>query len=411
MEKGIFRMTEKKEPIRNVDQTGWIDQGPRNYQRDLQNPDLLVPPTTDHGTVANLRFSFSDAHMRLESGGWTREVTNRELPASHDLAGVDMCLKPGAYREMHWHQQAEWAMMLQGNARVTALNENGESFIDDIAAGDLWDFEAGIPHSIQALDQGCEFLLVFSEPDFSENNTFLLTDWLAHTPKDIIAANFKVDEATLKPLPSHEKYIFDGNVPGPIETVKKPGTPMKTPLTLHMKDVPAKEFEAGKVWIIDQSVFPAAQTISAAIVEVQPGGMREMHWHPKSEEWDYYIQGQAKVGVFNSNTLARTFNFNAGDVGVIPKEAGHYIQNIGDEPLIFIELFKNPVYSDVSLNKWLAISPTQMVADHLNLPTSTIENFPTEEAAVVWYEDPRGHVAHQPVVDPETFSANDVFGK
>jgi len=227
----------------------------------------------------------------------------------------------------------------------------------------------------------------------------------------VIAANFKVDEDTLKPLPSHEKYIFNGSVPGPIDTVKKPGTPMQTPLTLHMKDVPAKEFEAGKVWIVDQSVFPAAKTISAAIVEVQPGGMREMHWHPKSEEWDYYIQGQAKVGVFNSNTLARTFNFNAGDVGVIPKEAGHYIQNIGDEPLIFIELFKNPVYSDVSLNKWLAISPTQMVADHLNLPTSTIENFPTEEAAVVWYDDPRGHVAHQPVVDPETFSANDVFGK
>jgi len=404
-------MTEKKEPIRQEDHTGWIDQGTRNYQRDGQNPDLLVPPMTDHGTVANLRFSFSDVHMRLESGGWTREITNRELPASHDLAGVDMCLKPGAYREMHWHKEAEWAMMLRGNARVTALNEKGESFIDDIEAGDLWDFEAGIPHSIQALDQGCEFLLVFSEPDFSENNTFLLTDWLAHTPKDIIAANFKVDEETLAPLPSHEKYIFNGNVPGPIDTVKKPGTPMQTPLTLHMKNVQPKQFEAGKVWIIDQAVFPAAKTISAAIVEVQPGGMREMHWHPKSEEWDYYIQGQAKVGVFNSNTLARTFNFNAGDVGVIPKEAGHYIQNIGDEPLIFIELFKNPVYSDVSLNKWLATSPSQMVADHLNLPVSTVDGFPTDEAAVVWYQDSTRPVTHQEKPAPKSSSANDVFGE
>lgn len=186
---------------------------------------------------------------------------------------------------------------------------------------------------------------------------------------------------------------------------------MHTPLTLHMKDVPAKKFEAGKVWIIDEAVFPAAKTISAAIVEVEPGGMRELHWHPKSEEWDYYIQGQAKVGVFNSNTLARTFNFTAGDVGVIPKEAGHYIQNIGDEPLIFIELFKNPVYSDVSLNKWLAISPTQMVADHLNLPVSTVETFPAEEAAVVWYRDAATPTRPVAPSSPEKSSASDVFSE
>lgn len=382
-------MTDKKvEPQRSEDQGGWIDKGPRNYQRDLQNPDLLVPPVTDNGTVANLRFSFSDAHMRIEEGGWTREVTNRELPASHDMAGVDMCLKPGAYRELHWHKEAEWAFMIAGNARVTALDQNGKSFIDDIEAGDLWNFEAGIPHSIQALDQGCEFLLVFSEPDFSENNTFLLTDWLAHTPKDIVAANLKVDESALENLPKKQKYIFNGEVPGPIDEVKRDNKngEMTEPLTFHMKNLQPKEFEAGKVWIIDSKVFPAATTISAAIVEVQPGGMRELHWHPKSEEWDYYVQGHAKVGVFNSASLARTFNYQAGDVGVIPKVAGHYIQNIGDEPLIFIELFKNPIYSDISLNKWLATSPTQMIADHLNVSPELVEKFPQEEAAVVWYD-------------------------
>jgi len=407
MTKGMACMTKQNEPIRSADQTGWLDQGPRNRERDLQNPDILVPPTTDHGTITNLRFSFSDAHMRLEEGGWAREVTNRELPASHDMAGVNMCLKPGAYRELHWHKEAEWAMMLKGNARVTALNENGESFIDDIKAGDLWDFEAGIPHSIQALDQGCEFLLFFSEPDFSENNTFLLTDWLAHTPKDVVAANFKLDEAALANLPTHEKYIFDGAVPGPIDQVKRPGTPMATPLTLHMADVPAKQFEAGKVWIVDQAVFPAAKTISAAIVEVQPGGMRELHWHPKSEEWDYFMQGRAKVGVFNSNTLARTFDYQAGDVGVIPKEAGHYIQNIGDEPLIFIELFKNPVYSDISLNKWLATTPTQIVADHLNITKQTVAQLPSEEAAVVWYDNPNQDVTA--TTPGHVDDANDAF--
>lgn len=407
-------MTEKRlEPQRAADQGGWIDEGPRNYQRDLQNPDLLVPPTTDHGTVANLRFSFSDAHTRIEEGGWTREITNRELPASHDLAGVDMCLKPGAYREMHWHKEAEWGFMIAGNARVTALDEDGRSYIDDLNAGDLWDFESGLPHSIQARDQGCEFLLVFSEPDFSENNTFLLTDWLAHTPKDVVAANFKVDQAALANLPSKEKYIFNGEVPGPITDVRRtnPNWTIPDPVTLHMADVQPHIFEAGKVWIVDSKVFPAAKTISAAIVEIEPGGMRELHWHPKSEEWDYYVQGHAKVGVFNSNTLARTFNFQAGDVGVIPIVAGHYIQNIGTEPLIFLEVFKNPVYSDVSLNKWLATSPTQMVADHLNVSPETVTEFPQEEAAVVWYDQKQPSATQSTTDDSGALKlqANQVF--
>ena len=70
-------MTDSKkvvQPIRESDGKGWIDHGPRNITRDLENPDVLVPPPTDRGTIPNLRFSFSDAHMRLEEGGWAREV-------------------------------------------------------------------------------------------------------------------------------------------------------------------------------------------------------------------------------------------------------------------------------------------------------------------------------------------------
>jgi oxalate decarboxylase len=67
----------------------------------------VKPPPTDSGTVPNLRFSFADAHPRLESGGWAREVTERELPVATTLAGVNMQLEPGAVRELHWHKQAE----------------------------------------------------------------------------------------------------------------------------------------------------------------------------------------------------------------------------------------------------------------------------------------------------------------
>src|ERR1700709_75315 len=199
---------------------GGTDPGPRNLLRDRQNPDMLNPPSTDHGTLPNLRFSFADSHVRQESGGWTRQVTERELGVSKNIAGVNMRLNAGGVRELHWHKEAEWAYMLYGSARITAIDAQGRYFIADVGEGDLWYFPGGIPHSIQGLESdvdGVEFLLVFDDGAFSEDSTFLLTDWLAHTPRDVLAKNFGVEESALAHLPTKEKYIFPAAPPAAFE--------------------------------------------------------------------------------------------------------------------------------------------------------------------------------------------------
>src|SRR4051794_28893041 len=193
--------------------------GPRNIPVESANPDLLIGPDTDAGTIPNLKFPYAQAHNRVLSGGWAREVTTRELPVAKDLAGVNMRLKPGGIRELHWHKEAEWAYMLAGRARITAVDQQGRNFVDDVGVGDLWNFPAGIPHSIQGLKEGCEFLLVFDDGSFSENETFLISDWFAHTPRDILAKNFGVPEEAFANIPvdyEHERYIFPGPIPGPI---------------------------------------------------------------------------------------------------------------------------------------------------------------------------------------------------
>lgn len=98
-----------------------------------------------------------------------------------------MRLDYGVIRELHWHKEAEWAYVLEGNVRVTALDTEGGSFIDDLQKGDLWYFPSGHPHSLQGLSpNGTEFLLVFDDGNFNEESTFLLTDWLGETsPSDV----------------------------------------------------------------------------------------------------------------------------------------------------------------------------------------------------------------------------------
>ncbi len=101
---------------------------------------------------------FSFAHKRIEEGGWTRQVTVRDLPISKKMAGVQMRLIKGGVRELHWHVGAEWAYMISGTARITAVDQQGRAFVEDVNAGDLWLFPGGIPHSIQGVgDDGATF--------------------------------------------------------------------------------------------------------------------------------------------------------------------------------------------------------------------------------------------------------------
>ncbi len=261
------------EPVRNGE--GASIMGPRNVPLELENPHLLASPDTDSGTIPNLKFSFSAAHNRLLTGGWSREVTVRELPVATTLAGVDMRLKPGAIRELHWHKEAEWAYMLAGRARITCIDPEGRNFIDDLSVGDLWNFRAGLPHSIQALAEGCEFLIVFDDGAFSENETFLLTDWFKHTPMTVLAKNLGVSPSALASLPTdpdHQRYIFNGQVPPPLadDIVRGPaGEAMR--MTHRLLEQEPVTVPGGWVRIVDSTNFPAASTIAAALVELGPG--------------------------------------------------------------------------------------------------------------------------------------------
>ena len=205
--------------------------------REAQNPDLLNPPATDSGTLPNLRFSFADAHVRQSSGGWTRQVTARELGVSKTIAGVNMRLNAGGIRELHWHKQAEWAYMLYGTARITAIDQQGRNFVDDVGVGDLWYFPGGIPHSIQGLGpDGCEFLLVFDDGDFDEDDTFLLSDWFKHVPSEVLGKNFGVPRTLFGHTPDPSQlYIFKAPVPGPLGPDKLMGAePVPQSFSHHM---------------------------------------------------------------------------------------------------------------------------------------------------------------------------------
>jgi oxalate decarboxylase len=380
-------------PAQDQNQPGYArrksDPGPANPEIDAQNQSSFDPPETDAGGVPPFKYPFSFSHKRLHSGGWSREVTVRELPVSKSMAGVDMRLTAGGVRELHWHAAAEWAFMLYGSARITAIDNNGKSFVADVKENDLWYFPTGIPHSIQGLNpDGAEFILVFDDGNFSEYATVLLSDWMAHTPKDVLAKNFGVPQSSFAKLPAKELFIFQSAVPGPLEADQnaaagKRGLSSQDFAFRTLQSPPTKRTKGGEVRIVDSRTFKAATNIAAAIVTVKPGGIRELHWHQNADEWQYFISGKGRMTVFATGGRARTMNLQAGDVGYIEKTLPHYIENTGDTDLNFLEMFKAGVYQDLSLSEWLTHTPPELVMAHMYIDRATLDAIPRDEIVVM----------------------------
>jgi oxalate decarboxylase len=360
-----------------------------NSVLDAANPSGSRPERTDAGGVQTFKYPFSFAHRRQHSGGWSREVTMRELAVSKTLAGVNMRLTSGGVRELHWHTAAEWAYLLYGRARITCVDADGKSFVTDVKEGDLWYFPTGIPHSIQGLPpDGTEFLLVFDDGNFSEYETVLLSDWMAHTPKEVVAKNFGVAQSALAKMPDKELFIFQAEVPGPLAEDQRmaAGTLGASPIDFAFRTTqaaPGKKLKNGDVRIIDSSTFKISQGIAAAIVTVKPGGMRELHWHPNADEWQFFFGGKGRQTVFATGGRARTMDFESGDVGYVQKTLPHYIENTGTTDLKFLEMFKSSFYQDLALSEWLTHTPSELVAAHLNLDKATLDALPKDKMVIV----------------------------
>lgn len=365
------------------------DPGPENRPLLALNPNSNTPPPTDHGDIGPVWYSFDLARKRVEEGGWTHQVTQRELPPSTQLAGVNMRLTAGSFRELHWHTADEWAYMEYGNARVSVMNPDGTMFLDDISEGDLWFFPAGYPHSIQGLGpDGCQFLLVFDQGLFSEDNTFLLSEFVAHIPSEVLQKNSRLTPSDIAKLPKEQLYIFAADLPRSLAADRAAigGSKVAAQQQYTFKTgsmPPTVRSAGGEVRIVDSSNFPVSTSVTAGIVTLKPGAMRELHWHPNASEWQFWLKGSGRMTIVMPEGRARTMDFNANDVGFVPAVAGHYIENTGKTDLLFLEMFKAPRFMEFSLNNWIGRMPPEMAMAHLKISEAALKRIPSEAQPII----------------------------
>lgn len=341
--------------------------------------------------LPSFKFALEKSDAKVVGKSTAREATVAQLPISKGLAGVSMTLEPGAMRELHWHATAaEWALVLEGGVRTTVVDPQGRNETNDFEPGDVWYFPRGYPHVLECLgDKPCRFILIFDNGYFSEFGTFSITDWMGHAPKALLAKNLGLPAAAFEGLPASEVYFARGALPP-----EKPAPPLqgeKPPPQTHkfrlLAGAPHATYPGGREWRVDSTNFPISTTMAAVVLELEPGALRELHWHPTADEWQYVLQGQVSVTLFGSHGRFRVELLEPGDVGYIPQGYGHSIENIGTTPCRVLVGFNTGVYAAINLSQWIAGNPVDVLATNFGKPAAWCEQLPRGDVFIA--EGPR----------------------
>lgn len=335
-------------------------------------------------TTLSFKYQLEKEKPRLGPGGITRGASVHQFPASQGIAGVSMRVEPGGMRELHWHANAaEWGYVVSGSVRTTLMRPDGSWAIDTFSPGDIWYFPRGWGHSIQGVSpEECHFILIFDNGDFSEDHTFSITDWLAHTPPEVVAQSLGISPEEVALLPKGEAYFAKGAVPDDASFISAPQKDPKL-VTTHryplMAQEPRRVPGGGVQRTVTVDEFPISTTMAGSVLEIQPGAMRELHWHPNADEWQYFLEGTAEMAVFLAEATTVTDQYEAGDIGYVPMGAGHYIKNTGTTVLKVLIGFNSPKYESNDLSTWLATNPADVLVTNLGLPPETVAKLPKEE--------------------------------
>jgi oxalate decarboxylase len=337
--------------------------------------------------LPNFKFDLERTSGWSGNGGSAVQHTIDEFPVCTSFAAVSMRLKPGALRELHWHAvSAEWAYVVTGRCRVTVIAPSGDAEVSDFGPGDVWYFPKGHGHSIQGLGPTeCHFLLVMDDGRFSEFGTFSVTDWMSKAPTDVLAQNLRLTAEDIARLPKQEVYIVQGEVPpDALPAVRnRAQIPSQLNHKYRLGASPLISFDGGNERVVTSQQFPISTTITGVVMTLRPGGLRELHWHPNADEWQYYLKGRSQIGVFAAHGNYREEEFGRGQVAFIDRGFGHFIKQIGDEETQILIAFNSPDYQEISLSGWLASNPLKLLETNFGVDAAMIEKMPDHRLKIV----------------------------
>jgi oxalate decarboxylase len=128
--------------------------------------------------------------------------------------------------------------------------------------------------------------------------------------------------------------------------------------------------------------FPISASMSATLVNLAAGDVREPHWHPNSDEWLFVMAGKVRMTIVDGKGVASQFDCGLEDVAFVPQGFGHYVENAGEVEARLMLVHNHAEFTTVNLSEWVAAGSTSVFASTLNMPARAFDDAPTERVFI-----------------------------
>ena len=107
--------------------------------------------------------------------------------------------------------------------------------------------------------------------------------------------------------------------------------------------------------------LPLLDGMALATLRLEPGAVREPHWHPNAAELSYCLEGSASMTIVESGGRPVSMDIEPGDLAFVPSGLIHHIENRADSPARFVVCFNHEHYEDLNLSNSVAEMPAHVL--------------------------------------------------
>ncbi|HQU09283.1 MAG TPA: cupin domain-containing protein, partial [Opitutales bacterium] len=305
----------------------------------------------------------------------TRTTVNRSnFPILNGMALYHLILKPGSFREPHWHPNAnELAYCTQGEALVTVFSNGNVHDCFTIKKDEMFFVPNGYLHAIENTGKDdAQFVIAFSH---HAPEDFGMSGAVGCLNANVMGNTWALPEAAAKDLRYSPKDSVIGRIEGTTQIPKTAG--FANHYKMPVKSIPPLvATEYGSATTLRKQFWPILDGISMYALHLKGTGMREPHWHPQTAEMGYVQAGNARMTILSPGGKVDTYELSAGDMYFIPKAYPHHIENLNNDELRFLIFFDQDMPQDIGYTGALAAYPRNIVAPMLGCTEKALPPIP-----------------------------------
>lgn len=315
-------------------------------------------------------------------GGTLRELTAADFPSIPNMASSLVDLEPGGLRGLHWHNTAaEIGFVVKGEALLTVVDWNNNAEVTTLQAGDIYSVPVGLGHSLACLgSEPCRIVAVYDDGTTVESNAFNATDWIQAEPGNILSAILNLPGEQLQRSAAKVPLITK-NSPLLVAPTKTHGLATRSAQSFRfpLTQMPPVTSSGGTFVQASRQDFPMSKTMIASLTVLNPRGIREPHWHPNADEWDFVISGRARITLFEGANKSGSIEVGPGDIGYLKRNAAHAVETIGDEPFRLFSVFNADTFQAIGMSGLLIGTPDVILVRSLGLSEAEVAKISKEK--------------------------------